>query len=77
MTLEQELSDVRAVTSGSAFTTQTSAQPVRVTQSGAGAVTWMATPSQPWLVVTPASGSGSATLTVSVTPSGGLPPPER
>ena len=73
MTLSKSSLTFAAVTSGSAFTKQTSAQPVRVTQSGAGAVTWVATPSQPWLVVTPASGSGSATLTVSVTPSGGLP----
>jgi hypothetical protein len=48
-----------------AFTSQTSAQIVRLSQTGAGAVTWTATSSTPWLVVSPTSGSGSATLTVS------------
>ena len=73
MTLSKSTLTFGALTSGSAFAAQTSAQPVRVTQSGAGAVTWTATPSQPWLVVTPSAGSGSATLTVSVAASGGLP----
>jgi hypothetical protein len=54
-----------AASSGVAFTSQTSSQVVRLTQTGAGSVTWTATPSAPWLVVSPTSGSGSATLTVS------------
>src|SRR4051794_29309855 len=73
MTLSKSTLTFGALTSGSAFAAKTSAQPVRLTQSGAGAVTWTATTSQPWLVVSPSSGSGSATLAVSVTPSGGLP----
>ena len=73
MTLNKSTLTFGALTSGAAFAAQTSAQPVRLTQSGAGAVTWTATASQPWLVVTPSSGSGSATLSVSVAASGGLP----
>ncbi len=38
-----------AVTTGANFTSQTAAQQVRLTQSGAGTVTWTATPNQPWL----------------------------
>jgi uncharacterized delta-60 repeat protein len=44
----------------------TGAQAVRLTQSGPGTVTWTATPNQPWLTVTPSSGTGSATLSVAV-----------
>jgi hypothetical protein len=54
-----------AVSNGSAFTTQTSAQTVRLTQAGAGTVHWDAVSTPPWLVVSPASGTGSATLTIS------------
>jgi YVTN family beta-propeller protein len=53
-----------AITSGAAFTAQTSAQTVRVTQSGAGTVTWTAASTTPWLVVSPTSGSGARTLTI-------------
>ena len=63
-----------AVTNGAALLSQTSAQGVRLTQTGAGTVTWTATPSQPWLQVSPASGSGSANLSISVVSAGGLPP---
>ena len=44
----------------------TSAQAVRLTQVGAGTVTWTATVSHPWLTVTPSSGNGSATLSVAM-----------
>ena len=54
-----------AASTGAAFTSRTSAQAVRLTQSGAGTVTWTATSSAPWLLVSPASGSGSATLSIS------------
>ena len=47
----------------------TGPQVVRLTQSGAGTVSWTATPSVPWLSVTPSSGSGSATLTIGVSSS--------
>ena len=62
-----------AVTNGSAFTSQTAAQVVRLTQAGTGTVTWSATSNQPWLQVSPASGTGSANLSVSVVSVGGLP----
>ena len=62
-----------AVTTGAAFVSQTAAQIVRLTQTGAGTATWTATSSQPWLQVSPASGTGSATLTISIASTGGLP----
>jgi len=74
MTLDKSALTFGALTSGATFSAQTTAQQVRLMQSGAGAVTWTATPSQPWLVVSPASGTGPATLNVSVAPSGGVPP---
>ncbi len=55
-----------AVTTGAAFSATTSAQTVRLLQNGAGPVTWTASSSVPWLLVSPASGTGSATLSVSV-----------
>ena len=63
-----------AVTSGAAFLSQTAAQVVRLTKTGSGTVTWTAASSQPWLQVSPASGSGAADLSVSVVSAGGLPP---
>jgi hypothetical protein len=62
-----------AVYSGGTFTAQTAAQAVRVIQSGTAPVTWTVTSSQPWLKVTPSSGNGSATLSVSVAAIAGLP----
>jgi hypothetical protein len=59
-----------AAVSGATVTAQTSAQLVRMTQSGAGTVNWTATPSQPWLQVSPSSGTGSANFSISVSPSG-------
>ena len=61
-----------AVTNGAAFLSQTAPQIVRLTQSGAGTVTWTATSNQPWLQVSPASGSGSANLSISVVSVGGF-----
>jgi BACON domain-containing protein len=55
-----------AVTTGTAFSSQTSAQAVRLTQTGTGTVTWTVSSSAPWLVVSPTSGSGSATVNASV-----------
>ena len=62
-----------AVSTGARFTSQTSAQAVRLLQSGAGTVTWTAQSNQPWLTVTPAAGSGSATLTIGVQFANGVP----
>jgi Divergent InlB B-repeat domain/Viral BACON domain len=56
-----------AATLGSgAFAAQTGVQTIRLTQSGAGAVSWTASSNVPWLVVSPASGTGTATLSASV-----------
>ena len=60
-----------AVMSGTTFTSVTVSQNVHVTPSGSAS--WTATADQPWLHVTPASGSGPATLSVSVSPVAGLP----
>jgi Viral BACON domain/Matrixin len=73
MTLDRTSVRFGAVGSGGAFLSQTSAQVVRLTQSGAGTVTWTASSNQAWLRVTPASGTGPATLTLTVTQTG-LPP---
>ena len=64
MALDKTKLTFGAVTSGTAFLFKTSAQAVRLTQSGNGNVTWTATSNQPWLQVSPASGSGSATLSI-------------
>ncbi len=66
MALDRTSLHVAGVSTGTAFVSQTGAQVVRLTQSGAGAVTWTASSNKPWLVVSPASGSGPAALTVSV-----------
>ena len=62
-----------ATTTGTAFAAWTGAQEVRLTQNGPGTLTWTATPTQPWIQVTPSSGSGSGTLSISVAAVGGLP----
>ena len=41
-------------------------QTVRLTQSGAGTVSWTATSSHPSIIVTPSSGIGSATLSIGI-----------
>ena len=61
-----------AVSDGAAFSSRTAAQAVRLTQSGAGTVTWTASSSAPWLTVSPSAGTGPATLNVSVQFASGL-----
>jgi hypothetical protein len=61
-----------AVSSSAAFTSQTPAQTVRIMQTGAGTVTWTAAATTPWLAVSPASGTGPATLTISTRFAAGL-----
>ncbi len=73
LTLDKNALQFAATSTGSTFTQQTQGQTVRILQTGAGAVTWTATPSHPWITVSPAAGSGSAALTVGVTFSGGVP----
>jgi hypothetical protein len=74
-TMSLDKTDLRfgAVTNGAQFLSQTAAQVVQLTQSGAASVTWTAIATQPWLQVTPASGSGSANLSIAVVPAAGLP----
>ena len=57
-----------ATNSAGLVTAQTSAQVLRLTQSAGPAVSWTATSNQPWLTVSPTSGSGARDLTVTVTP---------
>jgi hypothetical protein len=54
-----------ATSSTSAFVAQTAPQLILLTQTAGPAVSWTATADKPWLVVTPASGTGGAKLTVS------------
>jgi hypothetical protein len=66
MSIDRVSLNFAAVTTGAAFTSQTSAQTVRLIQgSGPSTVTWTAVSTTPWLVVSPSSGSGSASLTIS------------
>ena len=74
MTLDKSSLVFGAATSGSTFAARTSAQVIRLLQSGNGSVTWTTASNQPWLQVDRASGSGSATLSLSVVPTLGLPP---
>lgn len=61
-----------AIERAAAFSSQTPTQTIRMTQTGLGQLPWTAASNQPWLVVTPSSGSGSATLSVSITWTPGL-----
>jgi hypothetical protein len=63
-----------AVNNGAgAWTSQTPAQTVTLFQNGPGAVTWTAAADQPWIVVSPASGAGAGTITISANNTGALP----
>lgn len=55
-----------ATHTGTTLAAKTSGQTFRITQSGAGTVTWTASSNQPWLTVTPTSGTAPSTLTVNV-----------
>jgi hypothetical protein len=70
LTLDKTVLYFGAAISGSGVVAQTAAQTVHLTQSGSGAISWTATPTQPWLKVSPTSGAGSQALTISVDPSG-------
>ena len=73
MALDKSLLVFGAATNGSTFTAHTAAQIARLSQSGVGSISWTAVSNQPWLQVTPASGTGSSTLSIGVTPAAGLP----
>jgi hypothetical protein len=72
MSLDQTSLRFGAVTAGSAFNPKTPAQSVRLSQSGIGTVTWSAASTVPWLVVSPASGTGDAVLSISTQFASGL-----
>ena len=74
MSMDKSALIFSAVSAGGILSGSTTPQVVRLTQAGSGTVTWTATPSASWLAVSPASGSGSATLTISLVP-GAIPPP--
>ena len=67
--------DRTSLTFGSvgASSIRTSAQSIRLTQSGSGQLSWTAFSNVSWLKVAPAIGSGSGALTVSLVP-GAVPP---
>jgi hypothetical protein len=73
MALDRTSLKFGAVTNGATLLTKTSEQTVRLTQTGVGPVTWTAVSNQPWLQVSPASGSGPANLAISVVSVTGLP----
>ena len=56
------------------FTVQTPSQSVALTLNGPGTVTWTAVATQPWITVSPASGSGSGSITIAVNNAGGSLP---
>ena len=74
MALDKTALAFGAVTSGPTFVSQTAAQSVRLMQSGNSTVTWTVASNQPWLQVSPVSGTGSGTLSIGVVPTAGLPP---
>ena len=61
------------ITSGGAWTSVTPSQSVRVTQAGAGTVTWTVSADQPWINVMDGSGTGSGRFTIALSAIG-LPP---
>ena len=63
-----------ATSNGAALATVTPPQAVRLVANGSSSVSWSATSNQSWLQVAPASGTGTATLSVSVPPGAALPP---
>jgi hypothetical protein len=70
VTLDKTSLRFGAVTDGTRFLAQTSAQSVRLSESGHGHVRWTATSSQPWLTVSPSTGTSSATLSIAVRSTG-------
>ena len=66
LTLDKPALSFGAVVRDGALAHRTSAQTLRLTQSGSGTVTWTVTSNVPWLTVSPASGTGPAALTVAL-----------
>jgi hypothetical protein len=63
-----------AVNNASALTSATETQTVSLSQVGAGSVAWTVESDAPWLVVDPASGSGSGQFTASLVNLAGILP---
>jgi hypothetical protein len=66
MSLDRSSLAFGATETSAAFASQTVAQTVRMTQTGSGQLSWTAATNQPWLVVTPTSGSGPVSFSVSI-----------
>ena len=62
-----------ATNTGSGFRQRSPTQAIHIAQSDAGTTRWTATPSHPWITVSPAAGTGPATLQIGVIFTGGLP----
>ncbi len=75
--LDKDSLHFAATSTGTAFEASTGQQEVRLTQNGQASAAWTATPSHPWIQVTPSSGTGSAVLSIGVASVGGLPPSGR
>jgi hypothetical protein len=73
MSIDKPALHYGAVKTLAGFTSKTPNQTFRLSQSGAGTVTWSAAPSVPWITVSPASGTGPATLTVAVVDHSSVP----
>jgi phosphatidylserine/phosphatidylglycerophosphate/cardiolipin synthase-like enzyme len=73
MSLDTTSLQFGATTTGPAFAAVTSAQQVRLSQTGSGTTSWRAVPTHPWIQVTPSSGTGAASLSIAVVPAAGLP----
>jgi hypothetical protein len=71
--LDKDHLNFGATMNGAAFVAQTTAQIVRMTQTGAGVVTWTAVSNVPWVQVSPASGTGPQPLSFTVSSVPGLP----
>ena len=75
MALDKTALNFGAVTSGGTFVvTDRRANRAADARAASGTVTWTVASNQPWLQVTPASGTGIGTLSISVVPAAGLPP---
>jgi hypothetical protein len=73
VTLSRTALTFAATSNGSAFTSQTGSQTVQLSVGSGGTVAWTAMSDKPWLTVSPASGSGSAPLTIAVKFDASLP----
>jgi hypothetical protein len=72
MTLTPSTINIGAVSNGNGtLLTQTPPQQIRLTQSGSGTVSWIASANQPWVTLngstSPITGTGPATISLSIT----------